>query len=40
VLVTRDGDGHTGYRAGNPCVDRAVESYLVSGVVPKAEVNC
>ena len=40
VLVTRDGDGHTGYRAGNACVDHAVESYLVSGVVPKAEVNC
>jgi pimeloyl-ACP methyl ester carboxylesterase len=40
VLVTRDGDGHTGYRAGNACVDKAVESYLVSGVVPKAEVDC
>ena len=40
VLVTRDGDGHTGYRAGNACVDKTVESYLVSGVVPKAEVDC
>jgi pimeloyl-ACP methyl ester carboxylesterase len=40
VLVTRNGDGHTGYRAGNPCVDHAVESYLVSGVVPKTEVDC
>ena len=40
VLVTRDGDGHTGYRAGNTCVDKAVESYLVSGIVPKAEVDC
>ena len=40
MLVTRDGDGHTGYRAGNACVDKTVESYLVSGVVPKAEVDC
>ena len=40
VLVTRDGDGHTGYSAGNACVDNAVESYLVAGTVPKAEVDC
>ncbi len=40
VLVVRDGDGHTGYNAGNACVDKAVESYLVSGQVPKSEVDC
>jgi pimeloyl-ACP methyl ester carboxylesterase len=40
VLVTRDGDGHTGYHAGNACVDRAVEAYLVSGVVPADDVSC
>ncbi len=40
VLVTRDGDGHTGYHAGNTCVDGAVESYLVSGTVPREEVDC
>lgn len=40
VLVTRDGDGHTGYLAGNSCVDEAVESYLVSGVVPSDNVTC
>jgi pimeloyl-ACP methyl ester carboxylesterase len=40
VLVARDGDGHTGYGAGNPCVDRVVESYLVSGKVPKSDVRC
>lgn len=40
VLVTRDGDGHTGYRAGNSCVDDTVEKYLVSGVVPKGTVHC
>jgi pimeloyl-ACP methyl ester carboxylesterase len=40
VLVTRDGDGHTGYHSGNACVDKTVESYLVQGTVPKAEVDC
>ena len=40
VLVKRDGDGHTGYHAGNSCVDRTVESYLVSGKVPPGEVDC
>jgi pimeloyl-ACP methyl ester carboxylesterase len=40
VLVRRDGDGHTGYRTGNPCVDDAVESYLVSGIVPKNNTSC
>jgi pimeloyl-ACP methyl ester carboxylesterase len=40
VLVTRDGDGHTGYHQGSSCVDDAVESYLVSGVVPNGPVTC
>jgi len=40
VLITRDGDGHTGYGAGNSCVDSTVERYLVSGVVPDVEVDC
>lgn len=40
VLVKRDGDGHTGYHAGNSCVDHTVESYLVSGKVPTGEVDC
>ena len=40
ILVRRDGDGHTGYNAGNSCVDETVESYLVSGKVPKGEVSC
>ena len=40
VLVRRDGDGHTGYRSGNQCVDDAVEKYLVSGEVPSATVDC
>ncbi len=40
VLVRRDGDGHTGYNVGNDCVDDVVESYLVSGRVPKSDVDC
>jgi hypothetical protein len=40
TLITRDGDGHTGYDRGNPCVDTAVESYLVSGIVPPADLYC
>ncbi len=40
VLVRRDGDGHTGYNAGNDCVDRAVEAYLVDGTVPEDGLSC
>ena len=40
MLVRRDGDGHTGYGAGNDCVDEAVESYLVSGKVPDGDLDC
>jgi pimeloyl-ACP methyl ester carboxylesterase len=40
VLVSRDGDGHTGYDAGNDCVDNAVESYLVDGTVPPDGLKC
>ena len=40
VLVTRDGDGHTGYNSGNECVDTAIEDYLVDGVVPDDGLTC
>ena len=40
VLVTREGDGHTGYRAGNDCVDGAVDRYLLEGIVPKDGLEC
>ncbi|MBZ5739123.1 alpha/beta hydrolase [Nocardioides mangrovi] len=40
VLVSRDGDGHTGYNSGNSCVDDAVESYLVDGTVPQDGLSC
>ncbi|HRD60386.1 MAG TPA: alpha/beta hydrolase [Nocardioides sp.] len=40
VLITRDGDGHTGYNAGNDCVDEAVEDYLIDGTVPPDGLDC
>jgi len=40
VLVTRDGDGHTGFNQGNTCVDDVVQDYLIDGVVPDADVDC
>lgn len=40
VLVTREGEGHTGYNKGNDCVDRAVEQYLIDGVVPEDGLVC
>ena len=40
VLVSRDGDGHTGYNAGNGCVDTAIEDYLIDGTVPRDGLSC
>jgi hypothetical protein len=40
VLITRVGEGHTGYNKGNTCVDDAVVAYLVDGVVPDADIRC
>lgn len=40
VLVSRDGDGHTGYNSGNECVDSAIEDYLIEGTVPEDGLSC
>lgn len=40
VLITRDGDGHTGYGEGNECVDNAVETYLLTGTAPNTDIKC
>jgi len=40
VLITRDGDGHTGYNKSNSCVDTAVDAYLLDGVVPASDPQC
>jgi pimeloyl-ACP methyl ester carboxylesterase len=39
-LVTYHGDGHTAYDLGHACVDKAVDAYLISGVVPKTDPQC
>jgi pimeloyl-ACP methyl ester carboxylesterase len=39
-LITRDGDGHTGYNEGNTCVDTAVETYLLKGTPPTPDLKC
>jgi len=40
VLITRVGEGHTGYNKGNSCVDAAVEAYFIDGTVPKDGLRC
>lgn len=40
VLITRIGEGHTGYNKGNACVDSAVEDYFLKGTVPTADIVC
>ncbi len=40
VLITRVGEGHTGFNKGNACVDAAVVSYLIDGIVPADDVTC
>lgn len=40
VLITRVGEGHTGYNKGNACVDEAVEAYLLQGTVPEDGLRC
>lgn len=40
VLVSRDGDGHTGYTEGNDCVDAAVDGFFLDGTVPEDGLAC
>ena len=40
VLITRVGEGHTGYNKGNSCVDDAVEAFLIDDVVPEDGLRC
>jgi hypothetical protein len=40
VLVTRVGDGHTAFGAGNQCVDSAVDAYYLEGTVPEDGLEC
>jgi pimeloyl-ACP methyl ester carboxylesterase len=40
ILITRVGEGHTGFNKGNTCVDDAVVRYFVDDDVPAADVQC
>ncbi|MDQ6640990.1 MAG: alpha/beta hydrolase [Actinomycetota bacterium] len=40
VLITNDGDGHTVYARGKPCVDNAVNRYLVDGTPARNGLEC
>ncbi|HUW79152.1 MAG TPA: alpha/beta hydrolase [Candidatus Nanopelagicaceae bacterium] len=40
VLLTRDGEGHTGYMMGNNCIDQAVDRYFLTGKTPAKGTIC
>ena len=40
VLISLSGEGHTGYNRDTPCVDQAVEKYLISGIIPAQNLAC
>jgi pimeloyl-ACP methyl ester carboxylesterase len=40
VLLSLDGDGHTAYLQGNPCITGAVERYLLTGAAPRKNTMC
>ena len=39
-LLTMRGDGHTAYGGNSPCIDAAVDAYLIDGTVPAAGTTC
>jgi pimeloyl-ACP methyl ester carboxylesterase len=40
VLLSLDGDGHTAYLQGNPCITTAVDRYLITGTPPRKNTMC
>lgn len=40
VLLTREGEGHTGYGQGSRCVDASVEAWLVRGEIVADGTTC
>jgi hypothetical protein len=40
ALLTWEGEGHTAYGRGGPCVDAVVEAYLLDGEVPAEGTRC
>ncbi|MDD2818645.1 MAG: alpha/beta hydrolase [Candidatus Nanopelagicales bacterium] len=39
-LAIWDSRGHTAYHQGSPCIDIAVDTYLLQGVLPSANLEC
>ena len=40
TLITLNGDGHTGANRGSSCVDKAMNTYLLTGVSPSHDITC
>ncbi|WP_235017767.1 alpha/beta hydrolase [Thermomonospora echinospora] len=40
TLLTLDGDGHTAYLGGPPCITKATDHYLLTGTPPKKGTVC
>lgn len=40
ALLTWDANNHTAYRQGSGCIDTAVDTYLLRGTVPSANLKC
>jgi pimeloyl-ACP methyl ester carboxylesterase len=40
TLITLNGDGHTGANRGSSCVDKAMNTYLLTGAVPAHDLTC
>ncbi|WP_029146382.1 alpha/beta hydrolase [Microbacterium luticocti] len=40
ILISRVGEGHTGFNKGSSCVDDTVNAYFVDGTVPDKDVRC
>jgi len=39
-LLTYEGDGHTAFLRGGPCIDDAVTAYLIDGTLPEEGTRC
>jgi pimeloyl-ACP methyl ester carboxylesterase len=40
TLITLNGDGHTGGNRGSTCVDKAMNTYLLTGKPPTHDITC
>ncbi|MFJ6678769.1 alpha/beta hydrolase [Microbacterium sp. NPDC091382] len=40
ILLTRVGEGHTGFNKGNACIDDAVVAYFENDTVPDGDLRC